>query len=55
MRMVKVKAYAKLNFTLDITGVSAGYHMLDSLVCTVDLYDLKIGRASCRERVFCWV
>lgn len=40
MRMVKVKAYAKLNFTLDITGVSAGYHMLDSLVCTVDLYDL---------------
>lgn len=38
--MVRVKAYAKLNFTLDITGLSSGYHMLDSLVCTVDLYDL---------------
>ncbi len=39
-RMVRVKAYAKLNFTLDITGYSAGYHMLDSLVCTVDMFDL---------------
>ncbi|MDE6585371.1 MAG: 4-(cytidine 5'-diphospho)-2-C-methyl-D-erythritol kinase [Clostridia bacterium] len=36
---VTVKAYAKLNFTLDITGASDGFHMLDSLVCTVDLYD----------------
>ncbi|MDE7330004.1 MAG: 4-(cytidine 5'-diphospho)-2-C-methyl-D-erythritol kinase [Clostridia bacterium] len=38
--MVRVKAYAKLNFTLDITGASGGYHCLDSLVCTVDIYDL---------------
>lgn len=36
---VTVKAYAKLNFTLDVTGVNAGYHMLESLVCTTDLYD----------------
>lgn len=37
---VRVKAYAKLNLTLDITGVKEGFHMLDSLACTVDLYDL---------------
>lgn len=36
---VTVKAYAKLNFTLDITGAGGGYHELESLVCTVDLYD----------------
>jgi 4-diphosphocytidyl-2-C-methyl-D-erythritol kinase len=36
---VSVKAYAKLNLTLDITGQSGGYHMLDSLVTTIDLGD----------------
>lgn len=42
---VRVKAYAKLNLTLDITGTSNGYHLLDSLVCTVGLYDLiKLNR-----------
>lgn len=35
-----VKAYAKLNLTLAITGVKDGFHMLDSLVCTVDMFDL---------------
>ena len=40
LNMVSVKAYAKLNLTLDILGVSGGFHMLDSLVCSVDLYDL---------------
>ena len=38
--MVSVKAYAKLNLTLDILGEVDGFHMLDSLVCSVDLYDL---------------
>lgn len=37
---VRVKAYAKLNLTLAITGSENGYHNLDSLVCTVDLFDL---------------
>ena len=36
---VKVKAYAKINLTLFITGTEGGYHMLDSLVASVDLYD----------------
>lgn len=39
---VRVKAYAKLNLTLSVTGVQNGYHMLDSLVCSVDLYDLIV-------------
>ena len=38
----RVKAYAKLNLTLSITGNSGGFHMLDSLVCSVDLYDLIV-------------
>ena len=39
---VRVKAYAKLNLTLSVTGVQNGYHMIDSLVCSVDLYDLIV-------------
>ena len=35
----RVNAYAKLNLTLDITGAEGGYHQLDSLVLTVNLYD----------------
>ena len=39
MNTVRLNAYAKLNLTLDITGAEGGYHMLDSLVTTVDLAD----------------
>lgn len=39
MDVVKVKSYAKLNLTLDITGAEGGYHLLDSLVCTVNVCD----------------
>lgn len=42
MASVRVKAYAKLNLTLSVTGVADGYHMLDSLVASVDLYDLIV-------------
>ena len=42
MNTVKIKAYAKVNLTLEITGVEAGYHMLDSLVASVDIYDLVV-------------
>lgn len=37
---VNVKSYAKINLTLDIKGVSGGYHMIDSLVASVDLCDV---------------
>lgn len=42
MKTVKIKAYAKLNLTLEITGVEKGYHLLDSLVTSVDLFDLVV-------------
>ncbi len=42
MNTVRVHAYAKLNFTLDVTGREGGYHMLDSLVTTISLRDTVI-------------
>lgn len=35
----KVRSYAKINLSLNISGVSGGYHLLDSAVCSVDIYD----------------
>ncbi len=38
--MISVRSTAKLNLTLKITGVrSDGYHLLDSLFCSIDLHD----------------
>ena len=37
---VKVKAYAKINLTLEITGRTGEYHQLRSLVASADLYDV---------------
>ena len=42
MRTVKIKSYAKVNLTLEIKGVENGYHMLDSLVANIDLFDLLV-------------
>lgn len=39
MESVAIRAYAKINLTLFITGVQDGYHILDSLVASTDLYD----------------
>lgn len=35
----KVKAFAKINLTLNICGVQGGYHDIESLVTTIDLFD----------------
>jgi 4-diphosphocytidyl-2C-methyl-D-erythritol kinase len=40
MDYIRIKAYAKINLTLDIVGMKDNYHMLDSVVASVDLYDL---------------
>ena len=40
MKTVKLKSYAKINLTLEILGIEGGYHLLDSLVASVDLYDI---------------
>lgn len=42
---VKVKSYAKINLTLDVSGTNGGFHELDSFVASVDLYDLVIATA----------
>ena len=42
MKTVKIKSYAKVNLTLEIVGVKEQYHMLDSLVASVDLFDLLV-------------
>ena len=39
MHSTKVRAYAKVNLTLEIGGREEGYHLLDSLVASVDIYD----------------
>ncbi len=39
---VKIKAYAKINLTLEIQGIEGGYHLLDSLVASVDMHDLIV-------------
>ncbi len=44
MNTVTIKAHAKVNLTLEITGVEVGYHILDSLVASVALYDKIVLR-----------
>ena len=39
MKKVKIKIPAKLNLTLDIVGLNNGYHDLESLVCSINIYD----------------
>lgn len=38
--MAKIKAYAKINLTLNITGAENGFHTLESLVASIDLCDI---------------
>ncbi len=42
MATVKIKAHAKINLTLEITGVENGFHMLDSLVASLDMHDIIV-------------
>ena len=39
MEGISVKAYAKINFSLDITGCRGGYHLIDSVVASIDIFD----------------
>lgn len=40
MNYVRIRSYAKINLTLDVLGKEGGYHLIDSVVATVDLSDL---------------
>lgn len=51
MQIARQNAYAKLNLTLDITGAEGGYHLIDSLVCTVDLCDKIVVKKRKDRRV----
>ena len=42
MKTVKIKVHAKINLTLEIVGIKDGYHMLDSLVASLDMFDLVL-------------
>ncbi len=52
MNYVRVKSYAKINLTLDITGVNGGYHTIDSVVASIDLYDLITVKKRRDKQVF---
>ncbi len=45
MKKVKIRIPAKINLTLDIEGTRDGYHLLESLVASVDVYDTVRIRA----------
>ena len=66
MDEIRLKALAKINLGLDVTGRrDDGYHLVRMIMQTIHLFDsvqmekipesgiqlTKIGRASCRERV----
>jgi len=56
MALVIEKVYAKINLTLEIVGKEGGYHLLDSFVASVDIFDVvtltsrKDGLCSVRMR-----
>ncbi len=39
MKKIKIKVPAKVNLTLDIVGVENGYHTLNSLISSINIYD----------------
>ena len=39
MFSAKVKSFAKINLSLNISGVRDGYHLIDSVVAGIDVYD----------------
>jgi 4-diphosphocytidyl-2-C-methyl-D-erythritol kinase len=51
MDSVRVKAYAKINLSLDILGRQDGYHMLDSVVTTIDVYDLIVIKKRKKDKL----
>lgn len=42
MKKIKITSNAKINFTLDLLGLQNGYHLINSLVASLDLADTVI-------------
>lgn len=58
MKKVKIKIPAKINLTLDVTGENNGYHNLDSLFISVNLYDTVTAKKRKDDKIrlfFCGV
>lgn len=58
MKKAKIKVPAKINLTLDIEGVKDGYHVLESLVASVDIFDtvcVKVRKDNLIKVAFCGV
>lgn len=51
MERVCVQSPAKLNLTLEITGIEGGFHLLDSVVVTIDIFDAVTVRKRTDGRV----
>ncbi len=45
MFSAKAKSFAKINLSLNISGVKEGYHMIDSVVASVDIWDTVCVKA----------
>lgn len=44
MFSAKVKSYAKVNLSLNIAGTAGGYHLIDSVVCSIGVHDTVCAR-----------
>lgn len=51
MKTVKAYGHAKVNLFLDIVGASGGFHMLDSLVCTVSVKDTATATINSDKKI----
>jgi 4-diphosphocytidyl-2-C-methyl-D-erythritol kinase len=51
---IKLKARAKVNFCLEITGIENGYHMLDTVMSSIDLYDTLYIKPRKDEEINCY-
>lgn len=45
----KVKSYAKVNLSLNVTGAAGGYHLIDSVLASIDIYDTDVRQAARRQ------
>ena len=48
---VRVKVYGKINLSLNITGVSGGFHMLDTVVASVSIADIITVRDRLDDKI----
>ena len=48
--MIK-KAYGKVNITLEIVGKEGNYHLLESVVSAIDIYDTLTFKEAFKDEV----